>query len=106
MSPDRQHAPMDTTDIHHTPVRHTATTVLTGLLVECSWAPGRGMEGITAAEAMVRDITVEATTTQPTRDAVTPAVRVPATMAAPLVDFTVQHVVSAAAADAASRTES
>jgi hypothetical protein len=110
MSPDRQYAPTATTDMHHTPVRLTATTGLTGLSVECSWAPGRGMEAITAAEAMVLDITVEATTTQPTVDAVMQAVQVAATRAAPLVDFTVQHVVSAAAvgmaADTANRTAS
>src|ERR1019366_1314872 len=110
MSPDRQFAPTATTDIHHTPVRLTATMGLTGLSVECSWAPGRGMGDITAAEAMVLDITVEATTTRPTVDAVMHAVRVAATMAAPLVDITVQHVVSAVAvgmaADAASRTAS
>ena len=107
MSPDLQYAPMATTDIHHTPVHLTATTALTGLSVECSWAPGRGMEDITAAEALVLDITVEATTTQPTLDAVMQAVQVAATMAAPVVDFTVQHVVTAVAggitADAADR---
>ena len=63
------------------------------------------MEDSTAAEVMVLDITVEATTTRPTVDAVMHAVQVAATMAAPLVDFTVQHVVSAVvvgmAADAA-----
>jgi hypothetical protein len=65
------------------------------------------MEDITAAEAMVLDIIVEATTTQPMRDAVMPAA---ATMAAPVVDFTVRHVDSAVAvgmaADAANRTAS
>ena len=110
MSPDRQYAPTATTDIPHTPVRLTATTGLTGLSVECSWVPGRGMEDITAAEAMVLDITVEATTTQATVDAVMQADQVAATMAASVVDFTVQHVVSAAAvgmaADAANRTAS
>ena len=95
MSPDRQYASMATTDIHHTLVRHTATTRLTGLSVECSWAPGHGMEATTAAEAMALDITVEATTTQPTVDAVMQAVQVAATVAAPVVDLTAQHVVSA-----------
>jgi len=125
--PDRPYAPTATTDIHHTPARHTATTGLTGLSVECSWAPGRGMgditaaaagvgaitgavRAITAAEAMVLDITVaEARATvaapQSTVDAVLPAVQVAATVAAPAVDLTVQHVVSAVvagmAADAA-----
>src|ERR1035437_3640254 len=109
---DRRYALTATTDIHHTPVRLTATTGLTGLSVECSWAPGRGMGditpgsagvgAITAAAAMVLDITVAearatvaATTTRPTVDAVMQAVEVVATMAAPAVDFTVQHVASA-----------
>ena len=122
MSPDRQYAPTATTDIHRTPVRLTATTGLTGLSVECSWAPGRGMGditagspgvgAITAAEAIVLDptvaearATVAATTARPMVDAVMQAVEVVATMAAPAVDFTVQHVASAVvvgmAADAA-----
>jgi hypothetical protein len=68
------------------------------------------MEGIMAAEAMVLDITVEATTTQPTVDEVMQAVQVAATMAAPVMDLTLQHVVSAVAvgmaADTANRTAS
>src|ERR1039457_344388 len=131
MSPDRQYAPTATTDMHHTPVRLTATTGLTGLSVECSWAPGPGMgditagaagvgaitgavRAITAAEAMVLDITVAearatvaATTTWPIVDGVMQPVQVAATMAAPAVDFTVEQVVSPAAvgmaADAANR---
>ena len=130
--PDRQYAPTATTDIHHTPARHTATTGLTGLSVECSWAPGRGMgditaaapgvgaitgaeamvRALTAAEAMVLEITLAearatgaAPTTGPMVDAVMQAVQVAATVAAPAVDFTAQHVVSAVvvgmAADAA-----
>jgi len=127
--PDRQYAPTATTDIHHTPVRLTATTGLTGLSVECSWAPGRGMGditagaagvgaitgavwAITAAEAMVLEITLAearatgaAPTTGPMVDAVMEAVQVAATVAAPAVDLTAQHVVSAVvvgmAADAA-----
>ncbi len=98
MSPDRQYAPTATTDIPLTPVRLTATTGLTGLSVECSWAPGRGMEDITAAEATVLDTTVEATTAQPTRDAVTAAAQVAALMPAAVVDFTVQRAVSGVAA--------
>ena len=132
--PDRQYAPTAITDIHLTRVHHTATTGLTGLLVECSWAPGRGMGditagaagvgaitgavwAITAVEAMVLDITgaegratAAATPTRPMVDAVMQAVQVAATVAAPAVDFTVQHVVSAVAvgmaADAANRTAS
>ena len=120
--PDRQYAPTATTDIHHTPVRLTATTGLTGLSVECSWAPGRGMGditagapgvgAITAAEAMVLEITLAearatgaAPTTGPMVEAVMQAVQVAATVAAPAVDLTAQHVVSAVvvgmAADAA-----
>jgi hypothetical protein len=140
--PDRQYAPTATTDIHHTPARHTATTGLTGLSVECSWAPGRGMgditaaapgvgaitgaeamvleitlaeamvRALTAAEAMVQEITLAearatgaAPTTGPMVEAVMEAVQVAATVAAPAVDFTAQHVVSAVvvgmAADAA-----
>ena len=132
MSPDRQFAPTATTDIHHMPVRLTATTGLTGLSVECSWAPGRGMgditaaapgvgaitgaeamvRALTAAEAMVQEITLAearatgaAPTTGPMVEAVMEAVQVAATVAAPAVDFTAQHVVSAVvvgmAADAA-----
>jgi hypothetical protein len=118
--PDRQYATTATTDLHHTPVRLTATTGLTGLSVERSWAPGRGMADITAgaagvgaitvAEAMVLDIPVaEAGVTvaapQPTVGAVLRAVQGAATVAAPVVDFTAEQVVSTVvvgmAADAA-----
>jgi hypothetical protein len=73
-------------------------------------APGVG--AITAAEAIVLDTTVAearatvaAPTTRPMVDAVMQAAQVAATMAAPAVDFTAQHVGSAVvvgmAADAA-----
>ena len=73
-------------------------------------APGVG--AITAAEAMVLEITLAearatgaAPTTGPMVEAVMQAVQVAATVAAPAVDLTAQHVVSAVvvgmAADAA-----